>query len=224
VILDWSAFITRTVEAATEFHTTFGLPVGGPVGDSWRVRRTLLAEGYSELVHAANSHQLLDLADALADLSYVIAGTAVAYGLSHENACHAYGPYVQSSQPAVRTFDGAFAAPPAVDIWVGRFTAAYGQYYTQSTGGGKIDAWQLVLMQHAVASIAVICGIPLDAMFDEVHQSNMSKTKTVATGAGEDGKAVKGPDYKSPNLPAALTAYHVTPIVRGLLASDRRPR
>lgn len=61
-------------------------------------------------------------------------------------------------------------------------------------------AKELADLLYVVYGTAVEYGIPLDAVFDEVHTANM--TKTPAKDAG--GKVQKGPDYKAADVAAVL--------------------
>ena len=45
-------------------------------------------------------------------------------------------------------------------------------------------------------------GLPMDEIFDAVHESNMSKDGTRDSG----GKITKGPDYQPPDIEAVLEA------------------
>ncbi|MTD16446.1 nucleotide pyrophosphohydrolase [Nakamurella sp. YIM 132087] len=115
-----------------EFHRAFGLPVRdlpvtGVSDEERRLRLALVEEEVGELREAAEAGDLVGVADALADIVYVVYGTA-----------HTY-------------------------------------------------------------------GIDLDAVIDEVHASNM--TKLGADGRPvrrADGKVLKGPDYRPPDIPAVL--------------------
>lgn len=49
---------------------------------------------------------------------------------------------------------------------------------------------------YVVCGMAVTFGLPLDEVFEEVHKSNMTKTGDKR----EDGKVLKGPDYRPPQL------------------------
>jgi len=58
---------------------------------------------------------------------------------------------------------------------------------------------------YVVYGAGLAFGIDLDACFDEIHRSNM--TKLGADGKPvrrEDGKVIKGPNYESPNLRKVL--------------------
>lgn len=50
-------------------------------------------------------------------------------------------------------------------------------------------------MIHVICGTAHMYGIPLGAVFLEIHRSNMTKG-----GIGEDGKMVKGPGYSPPDI------------------------
>lgn len=68
-----------------EFHKKYGqtinnCPVMLSLSDE-TLRRKLIAEEINELADAMNANNLVDIADALADVLYVVFGTAVTYGL-----------------------------------------------------------------------------------------------------------------------------------------------
>lgn len=67
-----------------EFHERFGLgvaaaPTARPA--AWRLRIDLLREEFEEYVAAAERGDVVGVADALADMAYVIHGTALVYGI-----------------------------------------------------------------------------------------------------------------------------------------------
>jgi len=72
--------------AVAEFHTAFNLP--RQAQPSVNVEKTLetlrislLEEEVGELVAAAHARDLVGIADALADITYVVYGTALTYGI-----------------------------------------------------------------------------------------------------------------------------------------------
>lgn len=72
--------------AVAEFHTAFDLPrrtrPSVDVGKSTEMLRiSLLEEEVSELVAATHARDLVGIADALADITYVVYGTALTYGI-----------------------------------------------------------------------------------------------------------------------------------------------
>lgn len=69
-----------------EFHQHFGLPARHTPVDRLAqtevdLRRRLLTEEYREYLTAADADDLVSVADALADMVYVIYGTALHYGI-----------------------------------------------------------------------------------------------------------------------------------------------
>lgn len=68
-----------------EFHEAFGLPVqqepGFPESERRELRRNLELEEFSELCEAEQDNNLVGVADALADLLYVLYGHALEYGI-----------------------------------------------------------------------------------------------------------------------------------------------
>ncbi len=72
--------------AVGEFHRAFNLPVRETPGtgidhDLARLRVALLEEEVSEFVAASEKGDLVGIADALADIVYVVYGTALTYGI-----------------------------------------------------------------------------------------------------------------------------------------------
>lgn len=67
-----------------EFHEAFGLSVSDtpdPKPDAWKLRIELLREEFEEYAAAAEAGDLVEVADALADMVYVIYGTSSEYGI-----------------------------------------------------------------------------------------------------------------------------------------------
>jgi predicted HAD superfamily Cof-like phosphohydrolase len=68
-----------------EFHQAFGQRVGEtpelPSKEERDLRKNLLAEEYTEYVVAEYKDDLIEIADALADIIYITCGTAVSYGI-----------------------------------------------------------------------------------------------------------------------------------------------
>jgi predicted HAD superfamily Cof-like phosphohydrolase len=68
-----------------DFHQAFGQRIGEspelPSKEERDLRKKLLAEEYSEYVVAEYKDDLIEIADALADIIYIACGTAVSYGI-----------------------------------------------------------------------------------------------------------------------------------------------
>ena len=60
---------------------------------------------------------------------------------------------------------------------------------------------ELCDLQYVLSGFAVTFGLPLDEAFKRVHESNMSKLGPDGNPIyREDGKVLKGPNYKKPDL------------------------
>ncbi|NJB85371.1 putative HAD superfamily Cof-like phosphohydrolase [Lewinella marina] len=73
------------LEAVAEFHRTFHLPVcpapAIPPPERSRLRVNLLREELKELEAAIADNDIVEVADALADLQYVLSGAVLEFGL-----------------------------------------------------------------------------------------------------------------------------------------------
>ena len=72
-------------DAVLEFHKAFNLTIGERAGfpdkEIRALRRRLLNEEFTEYLQAETKDDLVEIADALADIIYIACGTAVAYGI-----------------------------------------------------------------------------------------------------------------------------------------------
>lgn len=59
---------------------------------------------------------------------------------------------------------------------------------------------ELADLQYVLSGMVVALGIPMEEVFDRVHNSNMSKLVNGKPLKREDGKVLKGPNYKKPDL------------------------
>ena len=124
----------KQLEAVKEFHTAFGLGVSDMPKDSLGenvniLRYNLMKEENEEYLEAVQNNDIVEIADALGDMLYILCGTILEHGLQHK----------------------------------------------------------------------------IEAVFDEIQRSNMSKLG--ADGKPiyrEDGKVMKGPDYFKPDFTTIL--------------------
>eukprot|EP00667_Euglena_gracilis_P028418 EG_transcript_36247 len=74
-----------TLEAAAAFHRLAGIPIAPapaiPAAPRCALRLALLQEELGELQEAIRRDDLVEVADALADLQYVLSGTVLEFGL-----------------------------------------------------------------------------------------------------------------------------------------------
>jgi len=68
-----------------DFHIAFSQPVGDspnlPDENERHLRKILLQEEVDEYLNAELEHDIVEIADALADIIYIACGTAVSYGI-----------------------------------------------------------------------------------------------------------------------------------------------
>jgi predicted HAD superfamily Cof-like phosphohydrolase len=71
-----------------EFHVAFGVTVNDkptiPSDNDIELRKHLIQEEFAEFKNASNERDIVDIADALADLLYVVLGSCVTYGIDAE--------------------------------------------------------------------------------------------------------------------------------------------
>lgn len=79
----------RQLEAVAEFHTSFGLGVSqemkADLGESKNLLRfNLMKEENEEYLEAIKNNDLVETADALGDMLYILCGTILEHGLQHK--------------------------------------------------------------------------------------------------------------------------------------------
>lgn len=81
-----------------------------------------------------------------------------------------------------------------------------GEYREAYTRGDLVElADALADIVYIAHGTALVYGIDLDAVLDEVHRSNMSKLGPDGRPIyREDGKVLKGPNYTRPNVAAVM--------------------
>lgn len=79
----------RKIAAVTEFHEAFGLGIKNiPTADLGLqknlLRYKLMREENEEYLEAANNNDLVEVADALGDMLYILCGTIIEHGLQEK--------------------------------------------------------------------------------------------------------------------------------------------
>ncbi|KXN98727.1 hypothetical protein LS48_09205 [Aequorivita aquimaris] len=77
------------IAAVSEFHNAFGLGMKeSPTADLGikknLLRYELMREENEEYLEAANSNDLVEVADALGDMLYILCGTIIEHGMQHK--------------------------------------------------------------------------------------------------------------------------------------------
>ena len=78
----------RQQQLVQEFHEKFDILIREgpetPDRDTVALRTSLIGEEFTELIHAMNTEDITAIADGIADLLYVVYGTAVSCGIDIE--------------------------------------------------------------------------------------------------------------------------------------------
>lgn len=79
----------KQLASVREFHTSFGLGVSevpkATLGDSVNLLRyNLMKEENEEYFEAVQNNDLVEIADALGDMLYILCGTIIEHGLQHK--------------------------------------------------------------------------------------------------------------------------------------------
>lgn len=77
------------LKAVEEFHNSFGLgvqqkPMANLPEDKIELRFNLMAEENEEYLEAAKNNDLIEVADALGDMLYILCGTILEHGMQHK--------------------------------------------------------------------------------------------------------------------------------------------
>lgn len=64
---------------------------------------------------------------------------------------------------------------------------------------------ELADVQYTLSGFAATFGLPLDAAFRRVHNSNLTKVNPLVK--NDEGKVLKGPNYAAPNLMDLVEGY-----------------
>ena len=79
----------KRISAVHQFHTAFRLGIQeSPVADLGtaknQLRYELMKEENEEYLEAANNNDLVEVADALGDMLYILCGTIIEHGMQHK--------------------------------------------------------------------------------------------------------------------------------------------
>ncbi len=79
----------KRIAAVKEFHSRFGLGINErPIADLGTaknmLRFNLMKEENEEYLEAANNNDLVEVADALGDMLYILCGTIIEHGMQHK--------------------------------------------------------------------------------------------------------------------------------------------
>lgn len=163
--------MNKHYEAVVDFMQVMGQPVAPkPEFKSPKVsmlRYNLIKEELEELEEAIMDDDYVEIADALADLLYVIYGAHATFGVGVEDldVYDRFEPWSAQILP----YNRAKSALDSLNSELGSFERALEEYDAMDVRGPLDD------LLDSVYRTAAFYGINIHACFDEVHASNMSK-------------------------------------------------
>lgn len=81
--------VEKAIDYVKKFHVAFGVPVNDEptveVDEKLiELRYNLMSEENAEYLHAAKNGDLIEVADALGDMLYILCGTIITHGMQHK--------------------------------------------------------------------------------------------------------------------------------------------
>lgn len=192
-------------QAVAEFHHAFGLPdlieSPGPLPlERVDLRLALIEEeGNVELMRATVSGDDIEIIDALIDTRYVALGALVEMGVPLREATDTF-KYSRDLLTAAMQF--RIRLQPHMS----RLRSAFA--YEQETAADLLSD-----IAHEASDAIQASGLRAEPFFKEIHRSNMSKlgadgrpirSRGEAVDGYPEGKVLKGPNYRPPNLSVLL--------------------
>ena len=168
----------------------------GPEVAVLRIR--LMLEELAETVAALHENNVVEAADGLCDLLYVIYGAAVSYGIPLEDG------FLEPLCKPVAEFDRwsvlAFTYTSSPQLHAVCTELPY-------DANGYIALEALARLVRTVCEAGAGWGFPMRELFAEVHRSNLTKTFAKNTTGGKYGAVKpKGPGYTPPDISGILEA------------------
>ncbi len=182
----------RCLAAVADFHRHIGVVPDPASPAQAALRSRLILEEYAETYAALQECDLVEAADGMADLRYVVLGTAVVYGVQL--------PDDANPEPDRRPVLGAVAT-----LTFGRLPIWQVMRALRDASNTAALSASLAALDNILGVFAFNLGVPLNRVFWEVHRSNMTKTaRNAGTGSKYGGVSAKGPSYSPPDIAGAL--------------------
>lgn len=188
-----------------EFHKVYNLPSPDiksiPDVDRQNLRLSLIKEEARELTDAIKDNDIVEVVDALADLRYVVLGSAIECGLDREDIKPALPKIILNklqTKPIIP--DEEVLNILGVDLYIGIRGLEY-HFKIDDLSGVKLN---LCFLMDSIQNYVYACGLQdkFEDCHDEVQRSNMSKLDENGKPIyrESDGKVLKGPNFSPPNL------------------------
>jgi predicted HAD superfamily Cof-like phosphohydrolase len=203
-----------------EFHETYGQPIRTePIFDvpELVMRSQLILEEASEFWEANHNNDLIEMADALADLVYVCYGAALTHGINLDNS---FGGTPESPAELLKSIHKksrlkvrnaptlAVLTRKGIASGLNKSAIAYSNYVASvDPAEGSTDQLRSILttLVSSAYFASFSFGIDLDDVLSEVQRSNLSKLGEDGLPIyREDGKVLKGPNFFTPDIEKVL--------------------
>jgi len=159
----------------------------------------LIKEERDELLVALVARNMVEAADAIADSLYVRAGLLLRLGLAR-TYIHDLLPK-STSQPMWADFDATHTM-----AFIGDELELYDRRIAEAVefrSLNNVDVEVHSSMYH-LTGLAMLLHLPMDRVWAEVQNSNMSKLFDGKVIRRADGKIQKGPDFRPPEIERAI--------------------
>jgi predicted HAD superfamily Cof-like phosphohydrolase len=184
-------------ELVLEFNQKIGTVVNpGPTIVDERcklLRMRLIAEELGETVVAMHEDNEELIADGICDLLYVIAGTAVSYGTELTEPNPNWRPFWAGDLFQFKTDRVSIMAQAMADL-----------FHAMDRGDLSMLRFAVSALFNEVYLTGLGFGLPISALFQEVHRSNMTKDVM-----NKHGKGGKGDVWQPPRLKEIIAEHKV---------------
>ena len=196
--------MTRTFkyrEATAAFAARIGAQYDPASEATAALRASLIAEETAETLTAMTKSDMVETADGLADLRYVVMGAANVYAcdVPDKDGTPVCAPRVPTQEDALLFCVRVLPHAAKVAQYLAGCPSCAVMRGTNWLGTALFD------LDKSIAYHAASLGYPLDELFWEVHRSNL--TKAIARegiGAAKYGPSGKGPGYQPPDIAGVL--------------------
>lgn len=179
-----------TLAQVKEFNTIYEVPMSDlPTTrvPADKLRYDLIAEEFAELGDAIEAFDVVEIADALGDIEYVVDGAVLVFGLEEESKAYEGDSTWYSRDSGVA--DEAVRTQLLLDL-------------KSAILRNNIDsaAFVLQVIRTETRKTAKYFDIDLDYVVNAIHKSNLTKLgeNGEVIRRPEDNKVLKGPNYKEP--------------------------
>jgi predicted HAD superfamily Cof-like phosphohydrolase len=173
------------------------------------LRAVLIQEELTETVLAMRDGELVGVADGLADLKYVVLGTASVCGIDQLDD---FMPHARELTKPTASYTLMFQTTALRHLVAVADALRLLTYDGFAAAAIDTLARELHSLSRLTSKTAADLGLPFKAIFAEVHRSNMTKTPaTAAPGEKYGAGGGKGPNYEAPDIAAILEKTYGAP-------------